>query len=147
MKTIRIDDEVFARIQDAATPLVDDANSALRKLLGLPLIVGADRIEKRKRTPSGELTQHPVLRRLILKVLNARGGSATRREVLEQMDHELAGKLTEADLERTQTGEFKWENRASWERQNMVIEGLLKKDSSHGIWELSERGLAEAQAA
>ena len=147
MQTIRIDDEVFARIQEAATPLVDDANSALRKLLGLPVIVRADRTEKPKRTPRGQLTPHPELRRLMYEVLVDAGGSATRREVLERMGQELEGRLTEADLQRTQTGEFKWENRASWERQNMVIEGLLKNDSPHGVWELSEKGLTDAQAA
>jgi len=147
MRTIRIDDEVFAHIQKAAIPLVDDPNSALRRLLGLPTLVAADRAPKRQRTPRGQLTQHPELRCLIYEVLTEKGGSATRHEVLEWMGAKLEGKLTDADLQRTQTGEFKWENRASWERQNMVIEGLLKNDSPHGVWELSEKGLTEAQAA
>jgi hypothetical protein len=34
-RTIRVDDEVFAKLQDLAEPFVDTPNSALRKLLGL----------------------------------------------------------------------------------------------------------------
>jgi hypothetical protein len=34
-RTIRVDDEVFAKLQNLAEPFVDTPNSALRKLLGL----------------------------------------------------------------------------------------------------------------
>jgi len=35
MPTIRIDDEVFAGLQEKATPLVDTPNTVLRRMLGL----------------------------------------------------------------------------------------------------------------
>jgi hypothetical protein len=35
MRSIEVDDEVFALLQKGATPLVDTPNSAIRKLLGL----------------------------------------------------------------------------------------------------------------
>ena len=35
MKTIEVDDQVFAELQERAEPLVDDANTVLRHLLGL----------------------------------------------------------------------------------------------------------------
>lgn len=34
-RTIRVDDDVFARLQELAEPFVDTPNSALRKVLGL----------------------------------------------------------------------------------------------------------------
>jgi len=34
-RTVEIDDEVFEYVQNHAEPLVDDFNSALKKLLGL----------------------------------------------------------------------------------------------------------------
>jgi len=149
MQTIRVDDEVFARIQQAAIPLVDDANSALRRLIGLPTIVASSNgtARKHQRTPRGHLTPHPVLRDVLYKVLIEKGGSAQRRDVLEEFGRILAGRFTQADLVTTQTGEMKWENRVSWERQNMVIEGLLRNDSPYGVWALSEKGYAEARSA
>ena len=147
MKTIRIDDEVFAHIQEAAIPLVDDANAALRRLLGLPVIVAASQPSSRNRRSPAELTPHPVLRKILYKVLTGRDGSAARRDVLRDMELELDGQLTDADLQRTGTGELVWHNRASWERQNMVLSGHMKDDSDRGVWELSDKGWSEARAA
>ncbi|UGQ11287.1 hypothetical protein LO772_31545 [Yinghuangia sp. ASG 101] len=44
-RTIRVDDDVFAALQERAVPLVDTPNSVLRKLLGLdpdPTVTGDD---------------------------------------------------------------------------------------------------------
>jgi len=38
------------------------------------------------------------------------------------------------------SGEPRWRLNARWERKNMVLEGLLKADSPHGLWELTEKG-------
>jgi hypothetical protein len=44
------------------------------------------------------------------------------------------------DFESTRSGAVLWENRAQWERLKMVKEGLLRADSPHGVWELTESG-------
>ena len=36
----------------------------------------------------------------------------------------------------------RWRNAAQWARNSMVNEGLLKNDSPHGIWEISDKGRA-----
>ncbi len=148
MPMIQVDDEVFAYIQKAAIPLVDDANSALRRMFGLTSN-GESRAAPptRLRVGRGQLTPHSLLRQLIFDVLIEHGGSATRRQVLEDIAGKLQGMLTEADIRPTRTGEFKWQNRASWERQNMVIAGLIRDDSPHGVWALTERGFLEGRAA
>jgi restriction system protein len=34
----------------------------------------------------------------------------------------------------------RWRNAAQWARNSMVNEGLLKKDSPRGVWEISDKG-------
>jgi hypothetical protein len=36
-----------------------------------------------------------------------------------------------------------WHNAAQWVRLSLVKEGLMKSNSPHGIWELSEKGVNE----
>ena len=149
MRMIQIDDEVFAEIQKVAVPLVDDANGSLRRVFGLPSAAPramANGHDGRQRLERGKLTPHSVLRRHIYEVLIGHGGSARRQLVLVEMAKKLDGRLTESDTIRTRTGECKWENRASWERQNMTIAGLLVNGAPHGIWQLTEAGEVDARA-
>ena len=37
MKVIRVDNEVYQALQERAIPLIDNPNTTLRKLLGLPV--------------------------------------------------------------------------------------------------------------
>ena len=39
---------------------------------------------------------------------------------------------------REATREYVWQNNAKWERFQMIQEGLLRRGSPRGIWELSE---------
>jgi len=49
--------------------------------------------------------------------------------------------LTPYDYEHLLSGRsIRWKNRAEWARLELVHEGLLKRDSPHSIWELSEEG-------
>lgn len=43
-RTIRVDEDVFARLQELAEPFVDTPNSALRKVLGLDQSVAEQRL-------------------------------------------------------------------------------------------------------
>jgi len=40
----------------------------------------------------------------------------------------------------------RWRNTAQWCRHTMVQEGLLKRDSPHGIWEITEKGRQALEA-
>ena len=44
-------------------------------------------------------------------------------------------------------GEIHWWNLARWERNSMVKEGLLRRGSPRGVWELSEKGRREVERA
>ena len=67
--TIRVDDEVYERLQKAAKPFVDTPNSALRRLLGLDSEVGAKQEERELEAVgrgSGELA--PLIEAGLLEV-------------------------------------------------------------------------------
>ncbi len=140
--TIRVDDEVFKELQRQAQPFVDSPNDVLRRVLGLNH--SHRRSVRRPRAPAGSVTPEREYRPLILKALVKRAGSAPRREVLKSVKEALNGRFKPRDLEHTFSGPFVWETWASWERKNMVDDGLLKPDSQRGIWELTPSGRIEA---
>jgi len=45
------------------------------------------------------------------------------------------------------SGTVRWRNAVQFERNQMVQEGLLKKTSAHGMWELTTKGVAAAEQA
>ena len=84
------------------------------------------------------MTPAPILRKYVLEYLHANGGRGGVNDVVDYVGQCLAGQLTEKDLEmRVSTNEVIWRNNLRWERQNMVQEGLLKRGSPKGIWELA----------
>jgi hypothetical protein len=55
------------------------------------------------------------------------------------MGRQLEGKLLPGDMEwRESANECVWQNNAKWERFHMTQDGLLRRGSPHGIWELGE---------
>ena len=93
----------------------------------------------RKRKEKAPRTSQEVLREYLLTALRELGGSAKCSEVIDKMRDMLAGQLLPGDLMKRKTGEIIWENNAHWERNALVKEGILKKNSPRGIWELAEQ--------
>jgi len=88
-------------------------------------------------TPQGEY------RDLIVEVLGRAGGSADRSAVLQGIANLMHGRFLPGDLEspKSRPHEAKWQNRASYERAEMVRERLLRPDSPTGVWALTKDGL------
>jgi len=77
----------------------------------------------------------------ILQVLTELGGRGEVNEILEKVYEKTKDKLNQIDLELLPSGnDYRWRNTAQWARNTMVNEGLLKKDSPRGIWEITEKG-------
>jgi len=93
----------------------------------------------RKRKVKAPRTSQEVLREYLLTALRELGGSARCSEVIDKMREMLAGQLLPGDLMKRKTGEIVWENNAHWERNALVKEGILKKHSPRGVWELVEQ--------
>jgi hypothetical protein len=146
MRVIRVDDEVWRALQKKALPFEDTPNSVLRRIVR----VNGHRSRKKgvKRIARGERTAQEDFRPPILQALYESGGSGKTAEVLDRIGEILGSKLTNADRAELTHGEIRWRNTAQWERNVMVEEGLLKKNSPHGVWELTEKGikLAEREA-
>lgn len=142
-RTIRVDDEVFKALQRRGQAFVDTPNDVLRRLLRLN--DSRRRTAPRPRMPRGGATPQETYRPLILQALAKAAGRASMRDVLAYAKERLNGRFTAGDLEHLTSGAIRWENKAQWERHQMVKEGLLKSDSPYGIWELSDEGWREAR--
>lgn len=148
MPVIRISDATFARLQAHARPLEDTADDvvrlaldALEKLKGAGnKLMPAPQVKKTRRR--GNKTPQRDFRIPLLKVLLDLGGSAEVQDVRRKMLPAMKDRLTQDDYEPVSTGEERWWNATCWERSELKKEGLLRGDSDHGIWELSEKGRA-----
>jgi restriction system protein len=143
MRVIRVDDDVWRALQKKALAFEDTPNSVLRRILR----VNGARTRKKTsdRIPRGVRTAQQSFRVPILRALYETDGSGKTAEVLDRVGQLLTGTLTDADLATMKHGEIRWRNTAQWERNAMVEEGLLKRKSPRGIWELSEKGILMAK--
>jgi len=80
----------------------------------------------------------------IMQVLDEMGGSGRVAEVLDRVGDKMKPVLKDVDFgPLTSNPENpRWRNAAQWARNSMVKEGILKNDSPHGVWEISDKGRA-----
>jgi len=143
MRVIRVDDDVWRALQKKALPFEDTPNSVLRRILkvnrGRKPKDGNGRLARGTRTPQERFRQP------ILQALYEKGGAAKTAEVLDRVGEILRLELNDADRAKMKHGEVRWRNSAQWERNDMVEDGLLKKSSPQGIWELTDKGIKTAE--
>ncbi len=96
----------------------------------------------KERLRRGLRTPEDAFRRPILEALVECGGEAPMGKVLEAVEKKMRNRLTEYDFLPLPSDprSVRWRNTAQWCRNSLVREGLLKRDSPHGIWEISESG-------
>jgi restriction system protein len=87
-------------------------------------------------------TSEDAFSKPILEALVELGGSAPINDVLERVEKKMSSILNEYDRQRLPSGRrsVRWKNTAQWCRSGLVRGGLMKADSPHGIWEISEDG-------
>lgn len=93
------------------------------------------------------LTPQQTLRKRILRILlDFEDGRASRKQVLQEMERRFGSSWTPEDRSSPNERPFetKWMNRASFERADMVREGLLK-DKASGLWTLTDEGRRAAK--
>ncbi|MFQ5903791.1 MAG: winged helix-turn-helix domain-containing protein [Candidatus Binatia bacterium] len=135
MPTIRIDSEVIEALRKQAVPFEDTPNSVLRRILGLD-----ERRKPEQQLRNGQRAPIDSYRRPILQALVDLGGEGPTGRVLNRVGELMKSTLRSADYEETSSGEPRWRNRARWHRLRMVEEGLIKPNSPHGWWVISEKG-------
>ena len=148
MPNIRIDDEVFAKLQALAEPFVDDPNSVLRRVLGLveaPQRTSRGRPRRTNvdgnphRAHSSELLPQPEYYLPILQAVADEGGARRSGEAVEAVGETLHDQLKPKDFEEISSGVVRWRNRTRWAAQRLKEGGLLVS-RNRGIWELTEAG-------
>ena len=94
-----------------------------------------------RRAERGEIMPQAGYTLPILEALIEMGGRGRMRDVLNRVYNKIKDQLKPRDLEKLPSGtSIRWKNRAQWERQRLKSEGYLKKDSPHGIWEITDEG-------
>lgn len=161
MRDIQVDDEVFSRLQGLAEPFVDTPNSVLRRMLGLEVdgamqVLAKQTADGRGGPPPGEdedtmtnsagamtaplMTPQKDFRPMIVELLKETGGGRRMQEVLDEIEERMGSRFQPHDWEPVTTGEIRWRNSARWERMKMADEGLIKKGTAAGWWELTDEG-------
>lgn len=89
----------------------------------------------------GTVTPHNKFRLPLLVAITKLGGRGQVGEVLKIVEEMTKEILKSNDFKFLKTRkEIRWQNAVRWERSHCVKEGLLKSNSSRGIWEITEKG-------
>ncbi len=97
--------------------------------------------ERRGPAPSGLRTPEHMFILPILQTLEAAGGEAETRGVLEGVLERMRNLLKPSDFETTQTSDQpRWKVSLYLARSIMLRQGLLRNDTSRGIWAISDLG-------
>ena len=151
---IRLSDETWRWLQGLAVPLEDTAEDVIRRLLqerGVPRPKPTDasvttlssppQRTRHQRLERGKKTPDPAYKPAVLQALGELGGRAPVGQVLAIVERIMAPQLSDVDRERLSSGsDFRWRNSAQWARNLLKNDGLLRDNSPHGIWELSDKG-------
>ncbi len=149
---IRIDDQVYAWLQEQAKPFEDTPNSVLRRIAGLEVGDGSTGPGK-KRTFSrdeedagAQKTPQHAYRAPLLKILKKHSGQASRTTVLRELESMLGRSLTAHDRKKIKTGAVRWERTAEWEVRLMREEQLIQpvEKTARGVWALTPKGMDAA---
>ncbi|OFZ99120.1 MAG: hypothetical protein A2Z64_10260 [Betaproteobacteria bacterium RIFCSPLOWO2_02_67_12] len=150
--TVRIDDQVYAWLQEQAKPFEDTPNSVLRRIAGLDATDGSSGPGK-KRTFSrddegagAQKTPQHAYRAPLLKILKKHGGQASRAQVLRELESMLGKSLTAHDRKKIKTGAVRWERTAEWEARLMREDQLIQpvENTARGVWALTPKGMEAA---
>jgi len=88
----------------------------------------------RGRLPRGRRTPERDFYPSIIRALARRDGRARPSEFMAEIGAEMT--LTPDDLRLLPSGELRWHKTVHWARRKMVEEGLLRRGSDPGFWEL-----------
>ena len=98
--------------------------------------------EIRQKIKKGFKTPESQYKIPILQALIELGGRGEVNDILVKVYEKMKDILKPIDLQDLPSGtDFRWRNTARWARNTMINEGLLRKDSPRGVWEITEKGL------
>lgn len=103
--------------------------------------------KRRRRLEPGLRTPRTEYREPILAVLAKMGGSGRVGDVLAEVHEIMKPRLTKHDHKPLPSNPKtpRWYNTAQWCRNDLANEGLIRRDTSRGVWQLTEEGWSEAK--
>jgi hypothetical protein len=140
---IEIDNDVYETIKANAEPFVDTPNTVLRRLLGVDRDGRPTRVApapRSGRASPGSILPESEYEIPILQELVERGGSGHATEVTDAVGERMAGRLTDKDREKLDSGDIRWRNRVQFTRLTLKERGLISSDSPRGVWEITNEG-------
>ena len=75
-----------------------------------------------------------------LRVLQKMGGSGEADAVVERVERIMQPVLRDVDYEALSDGMPRWKKNVHWARWKMVQDGLMRRGSPRGLWEISKEG-------
>jgi hypothetical protein len=161
MPVIRISETTWERLKLWAVPLEDSPDDAVRKVLDAaeehlkctqtkkvgPGDTKTTRPVQNGRLPYGQMTPQSAYNQSVMEAIYELGGRAQASDVLEVVEKNMKGLLTDVDYQCIPSGDIRWDKTAQWARRQLVIDGLLKSESPRGVWELSSLGLQEIESS
>ncbi len=149
--TIRIDDEVYAWLQQQAKPFEDTPNTVLRRFAGIGSTPDKSSPNKRVGRDIGNVkggkTPQWAYREPILRVLKKLGGEGARTQVFEEIEAVMGDSFIKADKAKIKSGAVRWQKTLEYEILQMRMEGLLcpVPETARGVWALTEKGKESAR--
>ena len=130
-QTITVSDEVFARMQTFAEPLVDTPDSILEKLMRM-----AQQPHQQRDTGQGESVRTDIVQmsQWILEYLRGRRTPATSREIHQHIQEHCYSLMTTADLESLPGGQVRWRRTAGQARRKLEKEEIIRPGSAPDTW-------------
>lgn len=156
MPTIRIEDDVMQGLKSLAEPFTDTPSSVIRRLLEEKGVLGKRKAPgdgdvmkdgARLVAPSEGATPQRVCEPYLLHVLWSEfKGRASKQDATEAVVALLKsrGFFHSTDLELVSSGETRVANTIAWARNALKDQGLISRESSKGIWELTPQGMERA---
>jgi hypothetical protein len=148
MPVIRISEQTWNRLKAHATPLEHTPNDIVCMALDVldaakgkrtAVSSAPEKIRKPRSRRSNRYSQKEI-RVLLLETLYALGSDASTQEIQASIKRVLIPVLTDDDCEIASNGNPRWWNAVCTVRSDLSMEGLLRRDSQRGIWELSKKG-------
>ena len=152
MPVIRVSDETWRALKAWAEPLEDAPDDVVRRLLEIAQRSLGETLSDGERNEPHDYSEPRPLRRTrgitpqknfrepVLDAIVELGGSAPARRVLELVEHHMRSVMTEADYEELRSGGPRWHKAANWARYILAQEGLVRRNSPRGTWELTDEG-------
>lgn len=160
MPVIRISDATWKRMKRHATPLEDTPEDVVKR--ALDALEGAGGQERPSAPPALQPVEGPsdpladaggddaagpaklpqrAFRFPLAQTLCELGGSGPTKDIRDALLRKMTPLLGPQDFAAVSSGDPRWWNAVCWERNAMVNEGLMRKDSPRGSWELTDQGV------